>query len=204
MIVNHRLKFIYAKAVKVAGESLYYDLADHCDSNDELELAHVPPADIRNIVGDEVWNEYFKFVVIRNPWDVMVSAYFYHHHAEAALTPALFEDFLWWHFDGDLAKNAGGGTNKDMWLIDGERWADMYLRFENLQMDCFLLFQRLGLPLKSLRKIHTQYRPSGLHYSVFYSPWGMNEVARIYAPEIQEFGYEFEHLCGPNVEWSRD
>src|ERR1044071_3613051 len=36
---------------------------------------HMPAAEIKGYLGDEIWNSYFKFCVVRNPFDQMVSAF---------------------------------------------------------------------------------------------------------------------------------
>jgi hypothetical protein len=41
---------------------------------------HMPAALIRERLGTEVWNSYFKFCVIRNPFDKAISAF---HYAKA-------------------------------------------------------------------------------------------------------------------------
>jgi len=37
--------------------------------------SHMPAEEIRNQLGDEVWNSYFKFCVVRNPFDKCISAF---------------------------------------------------------------------------------------------------------------------------------
>jgi hypothetical protein len=38
---------------------------------------HMPAAEIRLLVGEDVWNGYYKWCVERNPWDKVVSDYYY-------------------------------------------------------------------------------------------------------------------------------
>lgn len=40
-------------------------------------LSHSPGTYVKNIVGDEIWNSYFKFCFDRNPWDKTISKYFW-------------------------------------------------------------------------------------------------------------------------------
>ena len=42
------------------------------DTVDQLH-GHYLPGTIREKVGTDIWNEYFKFTTIRNPWDLIVS-----------------------------------------------------------------------------------------------------------------------------------
>ena len=47
---------------------------------------HALPDVIRAKVGPLMWNEYFKFTIVRNPWDLFVSMY---HHDLAVILPEL-------------------------------------------------------------------------------------------------------------------
>lgn len=49
---------------------------------------HALPDVIRAKVGAKVWDEYFKFTIVRNPWDLFVSMY---HHDLAIILPELRE-----------------------------------------------------------------------------------------------------------------
>ena len=99
MIISHRHKFIFLKARKVAGTSVEVALAQHCGDGDivtpvgefnpkwdEEEYDHpgtkrrgygrhstlIP---VRRRLGRKLWDAYFKFAIVRNPWDLVVSQY---------------------------------------------------------------------------------------------------------------------------------
>ena len=38
---------------------------------------HLPAASIKKVLGDKVWNSYFKFSIERNPYDKAVSRYYW-------------------------------------------------------------------------------------------------------------------------------
>jgi len=99
MIISHRHKFIFLKPRKVAGTSVEVALAKHCGDDDivtpigafnatwdEDEYTHpgkkwpgygrhATLKKVRKRLGQELWNDYFKFAITRNPWDLVVSQY---------------------------------------------------------------------------------------------------------------------------------
>ena len=101
MIISHRHKFVFLKPRKVAGTSVEVALARHCGEEDivtpigtfdpewdEDQYAHpgkkwpgygrhATLRRVRKQVGEELWGDYFKFAITRNPWDLVVSQYFW-------------------------------------------------------------------------------------------------------------------------------
>lgn len=92
MPICHSLRFIYIHVPKCAGSSVKKSLKT---AGARLEftgmaspqektalgstwLHHVTAAKLRTAVPERVWETYYKFAFIRNPWDLMVS--FYHFH----------------------------------------------------------------------------------------------------------------------------
>ena len=107
MIISHKHKFIFIKPRKVAGTSIEINLAKHCGAQDIITPltdynqnsdtdyylhqaqnnngldGHIYPNQIKRKVGKKIWHEYFKFTVVRNPWDVVVSRYWWEKTAES-------------------------------------------------------------------------------------------------------------------------
>src|SRR5262245_49182832 len=108
MLVSHRKRFIYTKTIKTGGTSVEVYFEPYCFPPGEYRFAHAraqyesaagivgfrglkraddgnywynhaPAAEIRARLGDDVWNGYFKFCVVRNPFEKLVSAF--HHFA---------------------------------------------------------------------------------------------------------------------------
>ena len=106
VLVSHKYKFIYIKNKKVAGTSVESFFGQFCinpekkydfshsiiQSIDDYGIIgcrvlgvgindiwknHKNAISIKNDLGNDKFNEYFKFCVIRNPYDVMVSLYFF-------------------------------------------------------------------------------------------------------------------------------
>jgi len=218
MIVSHKHRFIYVKAHKVAGTSVEHALSQHLADGDLLAL--VPPYNpdvdeleyewpkmkgyqalsqhsfahvVRETAGEEVWEDYLKVVSVRNPWDALVSFFFWWRDVEKnRKMPQVFDGFIHWHLGSPHPP-----TNLPHWLLDGQLYADYYIRFENLDEDCRKLFERFGLPYEGLPRLKTKARVANpLHYSNFYDEETKEWVGRKYAKIIKHFGYKFERKKG--------
>ena len=101
MIISHRHKFIFLKPRKVGGTSVEVALAQHCGDEDIItpigtfnpkwdQDQYVHPGKkwpgygrhatlkrVRKQLGEDLWDDYFKFAITRNPWDLVVSQYFW-------------------------------------------------------------------------------------------------------------------------------
>jgi len=105
MLVSHRYKFIYTKTVKTAGTSVESYFEPYCMKEGEWSFAHsrdeytsetgiigyrgnqipddcvyynhMPAQKIKNLLGEDIWNSYFKFCVVRNPFSKAASYYYF-------------------------------------------------------------------------------------------------------------------------------
>lgn len=134
----------------------------------------------------KVWNNYFKFAFVRNPWDRMVSCW--KNRAKS------YNDF-----DRFLADYPYPSHNHNLiWHtlpqlthirdLDGKLMVDFIGRFENLDDD-----------LRSIcNKININYTPlphhnksTHKHYREYYNSTSQKIVADIYKEEIEMFNYQF-------------
>ena len=85
MILSHTHKFIFFCSSRVATTSMEEALGS-LQEGAEYDLGlpesgiprkHVPPAILRGALQETIWEEYFKFVFVRNPWDWFISQLYY-------------------------------------------------------------------------------------------------------------------------------
>jgi hypothetical protein len=103
MIISHSKKFIFFKPLKVAGSSVEACLAKHCGEEDVLTGSdidyerqqfdyvsrnnfdergkpifhmHTSPQLLYSMT-DNTWDDYFKFTIVRNPWEMTVSYFWW-------------------------------------------------------------------------------------------------------------------------------
>ncbi|SDP55259.1 sulfotransferase family 2 domain-containing protein [Ectopseudomonas guguanensis] len=93
-MVSHELKAIFIHIPKTGGSSIEQIIWPMEKGRSEAELwmgfkdayhnefqtgglQHLLAHQVRNILGDEVFSSYFKFSIVRNPWDKALSQYRY-------------------------------------------------------------------------------------------------------------------------------
>ncbi|HXG79736.1 MAG TPA: sulfotransferase family 2 domain-containing protein [Methyloceanibacter sp.] len=144
---------------------------------------HIPAKEIRRLVGDEIWNSYYKFSIERNPWDRQVSLYHWHYRDRGA-KPS-FDVFI----RSPLHRKIS--SNFDTYAIDGQVAADYVCRYESLERDLQRVLDEIGIDAKvELPKAKASHR-NGRSWRDYYTPTTRDIVGRWYAREIETFGYSF-------------
>ena len=144
----------------------------------------------------EEWNNFFKFCVVRNPWDKTLSDYYWRRKLRS--TPPSFEEYVnaiehGQSLDGIVPRNHQNWT---MYTIDDRIAVDYVVRFENLvnglkealantslEWDGWLPHAKKG-DIPDKKSTSRSYRH---HYTHDLA----QAVNRIYKKEITEFNYEF-------------
>lgn len=243
MIISHSRKFIFIKPRKVAGTSVEVALAQYCGSedvitenvssseidatttqdfrrNDEGFFNHMRSKRIKKKIGEKIWNSYYKISIVRNPWDMLVSRYFWNkknatprksvsevsaeilqHPTQAHLYGKLFfalkrtllhEDISPDDsFDTFLKKLPHNASNTSYYFdASGKPYCDFVIRYEHLQEDFDRVCEYLGLPHTEIPQLKTKVR-SSRDYTSFYTPETRAWVEKKFAQEIKAFGYRF-------------
>ena len=213
MIASHAHRFIFLKTRKTAGTSVEIALSTVCGPDDiitaispddeELRKAaggrapqncdspplprkaynHMGAKATRDAVGRKAWNDYFTFAIERNPWDSVVSLYFWKYKDRDELPD--FDHYVSEVWIEQLA------NNRRMYRIRGELALDRVLRYERLDTELKQVWEQLGLPgSPDLPRAKGHARPAG-HYRELYSPYARDRVGEVFADTIEAFGYEF-------------
>lgn len=130
--------------------------------------------------GEKIFNEYFVFGFVRNPWDRAISRIMYRNKRynrpmeislqllkkECRMNRPLYGDF----FVNEICA------------------ADFIGKFENLQQDFNTVCDKIGIPRQKLpHKNKTNHK----HYTEYYDDETREIVAQKYARDIECFGYKF-------------
>ena len=161
-------------------------ISPYFSSNVEKHLhrlrAHSCQADISNVLGRENYDSFIKIAGVRNPFDLLVSAYYWIHRGND-LPP--FSDWL----TGHLA--ASNPWNKD--LRPSKLVNSRILRFERLHEDLAKLCDEFELAhTRELPRAKTNTRSEETHYRHFFSSRDRKAVENSFYREwLEQFDYSF-------------
>ena len=132
------------------------------------------------------WNDYTKFSIVRNPWDRVVSDFFYCKKENYVPKEFTFKEEVIYNKD-----------NKERWkqpcydwlTLNGKMAVENILRFENLNDDFQKMCSQLDLP--TTIKLPHLNKTKHKHSTEYYDEETKQIVAEKYAKDIEYFGYEF-------------
>lgn len=145
---------------------------------------HMPAWRVKTYLGDEIWDQYYKFTFERNPWDRQVS--FYHFRVRDRNKKTSFEDFL-------MNRRKAFVDNWGIYTIDRSVCVDFLGRFENLAVDFQQVMDHLGLPASvTLPEVNVSSSPrKKFGYRTYYTDALRERIGEWYAPEIKLLDYTF-------------
>ncbi len=195
--IEHKCVFIHVP--KAAGISVGTGLFGHVTG------FHRSIAGYQTILSQREFETFFKFTFVRNPWDRLVSAYFFlkqggighadRRWAAQHLTPyQSFDAFVRVWVDRENVRSWVHFRPQHLYLcLPGERApaVDFIGFYENLADDYETIRSRLaiGLPLKQSNVTHSK----GRDYRAYYTKETKDIVADAYREDIELFGYDFEN-----------
>ncbi|MHB8814127.1 MAG: sulfotransferase family 2 domain-containing protein [Steroidobacteraceae bacterium] len=218
MPISHVHRTIFVHIPKTAGTSVESVLGMHGDKadigirpyfNQEVDrehlygqdLQHMTAADLKHVLQHQgVFDRYFKFSIVRNPWDRLVSVFAWMNQKWAKgmeLTEAEFEASLrQLHGMFIIARSTKQPlrVGPHLWpqahfLVDRERkqLVDFVARHENLTTDWEHIRRKIGIEADLPLRMKSHHRP----YQSYYNATTRAMVEEIYAEDIAAFSYAF-------------
>lgn len=208
VLISHKYKFIYIKNVKVAGSSIESFFGQFCinpekstyNFNDSIKQSiddygiigsrlkgvnendiwrnHISAEEIKKHLGNDKFNKYFKFAVIRNPYDVIVSCYYWEK------SNLKFKDYA----------KTKIVDNFNRCCINNKSVCDYYIKYENLLEDIVNVCKILNIDnydINDLPKHKSNIRPKNIHYRDYYDDETRIKVYENHKDIFEKFGYEF-------------
>jgi hypothetical protein len=156
-------------------------------------LQHLSVNDLRRILPDEAFSNYFKFAIVRNPWDRMLSQYLFEGlFQQSTKERETRKEFSFDEFD-DYIRGLSAFLMQEQYQFitdeKGECLVDFIGRFENLADDFQTICKRMGISERYLPHINTSKHT---HYSAYYTEEIKQRVQELFAKDIEMFGYQFE------------
>lgn len=203
MIVSHSNKFIFLKPRKVASTSLEINLAQSCSEQDivtpissykpntdsdvyihqarnhEGLINHSTPREIIGKIGLYKWFSYKKITIVRNPYDLVVSWYWYKTEGKIS-----FEEFV---------LNMPKLDNEQYYFYNpiSLKIANFYIKFENLDQDYKSVCEFLDIEYEPLIQTKDKHRKDRKPYRDLHTKKTKEIIYNKYQQTIKTFKYEF-------------
>ena len=154
---------------------------------------HLRAKELKRLVGQSVWESYFKFTFVRNPWGRSLSSY---RKMRKGMHPAkriLFPDTKFFFNQGlkvkyDLLRRSGAQQIDFIADEKGEIIVDFVGKFEDVHGDFKTVCNKIGIKTK----LCDSHDATNSHkYRDQYYEWGREIVAHAKADDIRHFGYSF-------------
>ncbi len=150
----------------------------------QLYYNHVRACEIKPYIDPDIWNSYYKFVVTRNPWDRVVSMYFFELRKGVNPTP---EEFLSSKMLRRINRRGWG-----LYTINDEVVVDKICRYENLAQDLETARLAIGLPESiELPQVKTAYRKDKSGYREVPNDRLRDRIGAEFRKEIELLGYGY-------------
>ncbi len=199
MVISPKYKFIFLSTMKTGSTSLnralikiedpdkeVYDLDENSPmlpkTYDKKFYKHSTCSDLQ----EDEYKNYFKFAFVRNPWDRVLSWYFFYSSFNVmknlSTKDETFKDFI-------LNKSRSyrwSGDNQSQYNFT--KCCDFIGKYENLQQDFNTVCDKIGIQQQQLpHKNKTKHK----HYTKYYDKETKQIVAEKLAKDIEYFNYKF-------------
>jgi hypothetical protein len=194
MIISHKHKFIFLKTRKTAGSSIEKYLINYLGPNDICTGSaqdNTPRLNTKETNGHRgwkwiaesypnEWKSYYKFAVERNPWDKIVSAYFYYKSRKPKKVSNGFESFV---------RGAKDQNDWNLYALKSDIQVDNLIDYSKLHEE----FLEIPVPYNNelLRTFVKSDTKREKDYTKMYNNETKDIVAKRFSNVIDYFGYTF-------------
>ena len=146
--------------------------------------SHIPAQTIKQYIQQNIWDDYYKFCFERNPWDRIISLYYWRYKSEPRPTIAEFLD------SGIPMFLRKRGYN--LYTINDHVVVDRICRFENISKEIETVRMRLGIPDKlELPQAKSNTRKDKRSYREIINHNDRNKIEQLLDKEFDLLGYKF-------------
>lgn len=199
-MINHKYKCIFIHIPRTAGTSMELTIDNQNWANNIKEKHLI--ASVAKYIYRDYWDDYFKFTIVRNPWDRMVSMTKFPTHYGCRMKKKLVDvnHYLSWYDKIEIDKRAAKTpAQPTTYLADAvylnilDEPINYVARFETLQSDWEYIQDKIKCNAE-LKHYTRNIRKHREHYSCFYTEHTKQQVQDKYAKDIVHFNYKFENV----------
>ncbi|MGK7940424.1 MAG: sulfotransferase family 2 domain-containing protein [Crocosphaera sp.] len=224
MIISNTKKFIFIHIPKTAGTSIHRSLDEYNDLkhsrlfkalerrtglkiyattylgklrkiNDLKGGSHGMLKHVQQLIPQEMYIEYFKFAVVRNPWSYRVSMFNFikntqTHPLHNVIQNLSFQEFIEWLVDDNGATGKIKGQTEFIINQNGKFELNYLARLETINQDFPVIFQKIGITAKLSKKNVSTKKD----YRTYYNDKTASLIADFSKEDIENFGYNFDGI----------
>ena len=147
---------------------------------------HIPASIIKLRMSKNIFNDYFKFCVERNPWDKTLS------HFNRRKKRGLIKNFEEYISKKDFCVNYPIYTD----IKSGEIQVNKIIKYENLIKELEKIFDKIDIPFKGQLNVRAKghFRKDRRPYQIIFKekyPMYIEKIEEIFQKEINMQGYKF-------------
>lgn len=215
MIISHKHRFIFVAVPKTGTHSVRQALRVHLGKDDleqvglfvhkrlpfpelgDLGHGHISASQVRGTLGNAMFNRYFSFAFVRNPFDRFVSycAFMGRNSGEFERDPQAFMRRVL-HELRPVDHILFRPQSEFVCSEDGQVLVNFIGRVESLQRDYDGICSRLGVASSALPQVNAS---SHRDYTDYYDDQLIADVHALYARDIELFGYSFDQKTAPSA-----
>jgi len=208
MLISDRHQFVFVHIRKAAGTSLrqilervslpknnqlWYKLLSRngfaVDYHKHSFRKHANLIEAQRSMSADKFKQYFKFAVVRNPWDRLVSEYEYiktqpAHSRFKKLATLSFAEFVAYQSQRPAAHQINA-----LRLSDGQLGCDFIGKLETLQQSLKVVGVKIGVDFSALPHANQVDRRD---YRTYYDTSLQIQVEKLWQVDIEAFQYDFD------------
>ena len=146
---------------------------------------HMPALRVKELVGEEIWNTYYKFCFERNPWEKVVSYYNWKKHGQGRSIPP-FEEYV-------LQKTHRLPQDAKLYFDDDVSMMDDVFDYNNFIETFTEVCTRLNIPFDGkMPREKTGINKNPTEYREYYTDETRACIEYVFNREIKLMRYQFE------------
>lgn len=154
---------------------------------------HMPATEVRSLVGEHTWQSYFRFCVERNPFDRVISLYYW--CCRKGHRPCISEFLQSARIQLLIQRGRQIYT-----ASNGQLLVNRVLRYESLSEELEAVRLQLGIPEPlQLPLAKSGLRPPGLHYSQLLAEQDRQTIEALFETELQLFQYQWQTVAAADT-----